>query len=157
MSDKNLIINSTASFMLAVKQITELYDEHKYVTLSYRLGEDRSLDQNALLHVWLTEYVAFILRKDKRDITPAEVAGIKRAAKKDFYTETGRDWMVHKIADPWNPSQQKTDFTSSKNWKVGEMFEFLTWLQARGVNDGIVLESKGQYKKLQEKSFGVEA
>ena len=157
MMKETLLINSDPTWRLTVDKLLALYEKHKYVTIDYRLGEDRSLDQNSLFHVWLTEYAAYLLRKDKRDVLKGEVEGMKRAIKGGFYKETGRIWMIHEVINPKNPDQRKRDFTSSKTWKVPEMFELLTWLQATGINDGIVLESKGQFKKLQEKSHGVEA
>ena len=56
------IVNSLASRMALNKWVDDLYAKHGYITFSEpRIGADRSLDQNALLHVWLPEYVAFTL------------------------------------------------------------------------------------------------
>ena len=42
-----------------------------------------------------------------------------------------------------------TIFESSKDYKTGEMFLFLTWIQNHAAEDGCLLESRGQYQKFQ--------
>lgn len=147
----SLLINSDASWRVTIDTLMSLYEKHKYVTIDYRLGEDRSLDQNALLHVWLTEYSAHLLEIDKRKVTKAQLASIKRKVKKCFYLEYGFSWMAHRLVDPFGEDKSKLDFTSSKDWKVPEMYMFLTWLQLFAANSGLILESKGQFHKLQQK------
>lgn len=140
--------NSQQTLKLFCDQAQKLFEEHKYVTFRWAVGEDRSYDQNALFHVWLTEYAAHLINKNKKDISPGELAGMKRIAKREYYLDTGDAFMVHKIVNP-RTGDTKTDYTSSKDWKRGEMFNVLTWLQLRAANDGLVLESKGEFNKLQ--------
>lgn len=142
------IVNSDITKRAFFAHVDKLYDEFKYLTFAWRIGPDRSLDQNALFHVWLTEYIAFKLGIDKKQVTKAEVAGIKRTLKKLFYIETSYSWMIHTITD-YSTGRTKKDFTSSADWGRGEMFEFLAWMQMLAANDGCVLEAKGQFKKLQ--------
>lgn len=124
-----------------------LFAEHKYVTFEWRIGEDRSLTQNSLLHVWLTLYAAHLLRIPKKAVDSAILAGIKRKAKKMFYEETGEAWMVHRIIDPWHPDKQRMDFTSSSDWSRGECYMFMNWLQNKAGEDGLILEATGEYAK----------
>lgn len=140
--------NSEPTLKLFYEHAKKLFDEHKYVTFRWSVGADRSYDQNALFHVWLTEYAAHLLSRNKSDIGPAELAGMKRTAKAAYYRETGADFMVHKIKNFFT-GEERTDYTSSKNWKRGEMFDVLTWLQGKAAQDGLVLESKGEFHKLQ--------
>lgn len=149
MSDP-ILINSEPALLAAIGKIRMLFTEYKYVTLVPRIGEDRSLDQNALFHVWATEYAAHLISKDRRQVTKGELEGMKRIAKKSYYNETGLPHMVHCVVNPFNPEQTKLDYTSSKDWKHGEMFAFLTWLQIKAAGDGLVLESKGEFNKLQK-------
>lgn len=146
------IVNSPTSLLAASRWLKDLYEKHKYVTLSPRIGPDRSLNQNSLFHVWCTEYAAHLLGKDKKQVTKGELAGMKRQAKRMYYAETGSPWMVHEVVNPKNQSERKKDFTSSADWKQGEMFLVLTWLQVKGAEDGIVLESMGEYQKLQREA-----
>lgn len=147
MAEKYLIVNSAKSLASCVRTLYELWAEHPYLRVYWKVGADRSISQNALLHVWLTEYAAFLLRRPKDTIGPAEMASIKRAAKMHCYEENAWSWLVHEIKDPWHPDKCRLDFTSSKDWTHGEMYEFLTWLQGRAAKDGLLLESKGEYAK----------
>ena len=148
-ADDFIVVNSATSLLAGQKRMERLFAEHHYVTFTWRIGPDRSLPQNSLLHVWLTEYAAHLLNKDKRHVTDGELEGMKRHAKRMFYNEPGERWMVQVVKNPARPEQRKNDFTSSRSWKRGEMFQFLTWLQATAAGDGLVLESKGEYAKLQ--------
>ncbi|NIB43783.1 hypothetical protein HBA55_29545 [Pseudomaricurvus alkylphenolicus] len=141
-------INSDTSLQVFINKVKGLYQKHKYITYKEpAIGPDRSLDQNSLFHVWLTEYAAHLLCKDKREVTPGEVAGMKRATKGRYYAYSGADFMVHVVTDP-KTGRQKKDYTSSKNWKRGQMYAVLEWLQMEGANDGVLLEAKGEYAKL---------
>lgn len=145
----HLTVNSLPSIAAAQKVIADLYSEHKYLTLTWRIGADRSLDQNALLHVWLTEYAAYLLKKDKRQVTEQELEGMKKIAKRRYYAESGSEWMVFRPLDPFTGDEGQLALRSSKRYSRGEMFAFLSWLQMTAANDGLVLESRGEYAKLQ--------
>lgn len=150
--EKTFVVNSLPSLAAFWSFIQSMLHEHKYVTFTWRIGEDRSLDQNALFHVWCTEMVAFYLRKDKRAVTEPELEGMKRKAKKLYYQETGYPWLVMRPIDPQTGKEGQLMFRSSKNYLRGEMFQFLTWLQMVAANDGLVLESRGEFTKLQRKA-----
>jgi hypothetical protein len=143
-----LTVNSDHGLMFAINVVTDLYRKHGHITISdVRIGADRSIDQNSLLHVWLTECAAFYLSKHKKDVTPTDLEGMKRAAKARFYVEHKQPWMVHEISNPWTNAKKK-DYTSSKSWKRGEMTMFLDWLQNVAATDGILLEAIGEYAKI---------
>lgn len=149
MSGQAWTINSEHTKKAFLKSVTDAFEEHKYITYAApRIGPDRSLDQNALLHVWLTEYAAHLLTKHKKEIAPGELEGIKRHAKGEYYRRYSHPFIIHVITNP-KTGQARRDYTSSKSWKKGEMFHFLTWLQMTAAQDGLVLESKGQFAKLQ--------
>lgn len=130
------------------QHVDTLFAEHKYLTFPKpRIGPDRSLDQNALLHVWLTEFAAHLTKCHKSEITPGMLEGIKRSMKGMYHQETQLGHMTHKVVCPLT-GREKTDFTSSRSWKRGEMFDFLNWLQAFAAQQGCILESKGEHAKL---------
>lgn len=144
----NHIVNSEHSWQAFIVNARELFEKHRYLTWTKpRIGPDRSLDQNALFHVWATEYAAHLLNCTKQEVTKAVLAGMKRTIKKRYYGEFGFDFMVHEIVNPFT-GEKKKDFTSSKDWKRGEMYHVLTWLQMLAANDGLILEAKGEYAKL---------
>jgi hypothetical protein len=151
------IVNSLASRMALNKWVDDLYAKHGYITFSEpRIGADRSLDQNALLHVWLPEYVAFTLKIHRKEVSKGLVQGMKEMVKRE-YTARHPDsysWMTYEVIDPFTQEVIRTDYTSSKTWKSGEMFQVLTWFQMTAAEDGLILESKGNFAKLQRKSNG---
>lgn len=148
MSGEGFTVDSEHTLACFIANAKELFEKHKYFTYGKpRLGKDRSIDQNALFHVWLTEYAAELLKKHKSKVTKGEIQGMKRGAKGRYYLETHESFMIHKVTDP-KTGQSKNDYTSSKAWSVMEMFNVLNWLQMEAANDGLVLESKGQHAKL---------
>lgn len=147
-------INSEHSETAFFASVRALRAEHGYLTYSApRIGKDRSLDQNALFHVWCTEYAAHLLKKDRRSVTKGELSGMKRVVKKGFNAQVPNNFMVHDVINPIT-GERKKDYTSSKDWKKGEAFMVMEWLQMFAANDGLILESIGQYEKLKRKSNG---
>ena len=102
--------------------------------------------------MWLTLYAAHLLDKDRKQITEAELEGMKRIAKKKFYTQFGYAWMLFKPINPFTKEEGKPQYRSSSEYLTGEMFQLLTWLQITAANDGCILESTGEFSKLQKKN-----
>ena len=150
--EKTFLVNSPIAVLAFVNFMQALFRDHKYITFTWRIGADRSLDQNALLHVWLTEYAAHLLNKAKKAVTEAELEGIKKTAKMRYYTQTGFEWLIVTAVNPWSGEEYKPQLRSSKKYTRGEMFLFLTWLQDTAAGDGLVLESRGEYAKLQKEA-----
>lgn len=142
-------VNSEATLAGYLQKVRKDFMEHRYLTYpAPRIGPDRSLDQNALLHVWLTEFAAELAGCHKREVTRGMLEGIKRSMKEMFYRESGEPWMIHIVKCPLT-GREKKDWSSSADWKRGEMFMFLSWLQMFAATHGCILESKGQFQKLQ--------
>lgn len=146
------VINSDHTELAFISHVKRLYQEHKYITFNApRIGKDRSLDQNSLFHVWATEYAASLLKKTTKQVEKGELAGMNRIIKKRFNATHPNNFMVHDVIDPFT-GDSKRDYTSSGTWKTGEMYMVLEWLQLYAANDGVILESTGQYEKLQRKA-----
>lgn len=64
--DWEFTVNSEATRDEMHKWVDALYDEHKYVTFSFRTGRQRTLTQNKALHKWL-EWVAEALNDSGLD------------------------------------------------------------------------------------------
>tara|TARA_R110000851_G_scaffold302789_1_gene460205 strand:- start:421 stop:900 length:480 start_codon:yes stop_codon:yes gene_type:complete len=150
-------INSPTSLVAFTKAVEDSYKEKKYITFSApRIGRDRSLDQNALFHVWITEYAAYRLKIHKKAVYKGLIEGMKQIIKKRF-TATHPEsysWMVFEVVNPFNLEATSKEYTSSSSWKKGEMFLVLTWFQMVAAEDGLILESKGQFEKLQRTHNG---
>lgn len=152
-------IDSKHTLQAFISNVTELWEEHKHITYGApRIGPDRSIDQNALFHVWLTEYAAHLLNKTKKDVTKGEVEGMKRHVKREYCREFSSQFsckfIVHLVINP-KTGETKRDYTSSKDWKQPEMYHVLTWLQMKAANDGLILESKGKFAKLKREETEV--
>lgn len=142
-------VNSDHGLMAFCARVTEIYHEHKYATFDApRIGPDRSLPQNSLFHLWLTEAAGHYLSKFKDDVTETDVESMKLTVKRHYYAETGAAFMVEQVQDIWR-QKTKLAYTSSKRWKRGEMFAVLTWFQLKSAQDGLLLESKGEFAKNQ--------
>ena len=154
MNGESWTVNSDNSEIAYIAQVKKWRAEHGYLTFPKpRIGKDRSLDMNALFHVWATEYAAFLLNKGIKQVTKGELAGMKRIIKKRFNANHGNDFMVHDVVDPYT-GKSKRDYTSSSDWKQGEMFMVMEWLQFYAANDGLILESKGKHRQLKKQSEG---
>lgn len=153
---ESFTVNSPSSRAAFSRYVDGLFDKHKFITFAApRIGADRSMDQNALFHAWATEYIAYTLKKDKRDVIEGEKEGMKRIIKQKFTAMHPEyySWMVYLIINPLTGYSRK-DYTSSASWKRGEMFLVLTWFQMTAAEDGLILESKGQFAKLQREHNG---
>jgi hypothetical protein len=153
-SETTFIVNSEISCAGFAKWATQKWRDHKYLTFTFRVGEERSLDQNALLHLWLTLYAAHLAKIDRKVVSEEMLEFMKQKAKYLYYTQTAADWMIRKMVNPKSGAEGKVYYRSSADYKVGEMFQFLTWLQNTAANDGLLLESRGQYQKLQKQHNG---
>ncbi|WP_136420313.1 hypothetical protein [Herbaspirillum sp. ST 5-3] len=47
-----IVINSTDSLQRVFGELREMFGKHKFLRLNVKTGKDRSLDQNAISHVW---------------------------------------------------------------------------------------------------------
>ncbi len=143
-------INSETTKKAFIANLDRLYAEHPYITYGApRIGIDRSLDQNSLFHVFCQEWIAHKLGKHFKRVEKCEVAGMKRTVKKMFYlANPDCSWMIHIIID-YTTGKPRKDYTSSSDWKTGEMFLVLQFMQLEAANQGIILESKGKFAQLQ--------
>lgn len=148
MSDNKFTVNSAHSVVAFCALIPQLFAKHKWVTFSWRIGETRSLDQNSLLHCWLTEFAAHLSKIMTKEVTPAMLEVVKKEVKGWCYRANGWEFMVYRITSPLT-GKERTGYTSSTTWKRGEMFQVLSWLQMFAAGHGCVLESRGEFGKLQ--------
>lgn len=143
------IVNSERTRDEMIDNVYRLFDQHKFVTFEWSTDAACGLPQMALFHIWLRQYAAHILRISKHDVTEPIVEGMKKNVKKQYYVETSARFIVQQIVDPWAPDRIKLAYTSCAKWKRGEMYQVMNWLQMKAAEDGLVLESKGEYKDIQ--------
>lgn len=143
-------VNSSQSLAKAHAMLDQHFKECGYTKYQFKHDAPATLPMNALLHVWLTEFAAHLIKCKPEDIDEGAVEGIKRTMKLACYHETGQPWLVYRITCPLT-GKSKLDVTSSAKWSKGEKCFFLDFLQAYAAKKGLILESKGEYKKLKDK------
>lgn len=118
--------------------------------LTYKIGKPesaRSQSQNALFQVWAREYACHLLNQHK--VTEEQQEDMKYTLQRHCYAEMGWDYLISRNADLFT-GEEKPARAPTKRFGVGEMHQFLNWVQMKAANDGLILESKGEYKELQE-------
>jgi hypothetical protein len=107
----------------------------------------RSIDQNALLHVWSRDFARHVL--DRAKVTSEEQEAMRITLQRHCYADTGWAWLIDHHPDLFT-GETKPSRRSTTKFSKGEMFKFLSWIQARAADHGLVLESLGEYAELQE-------
>lgn len=106
----------------------------------------RSMDQNSLLQVWSREYARHVLKRD--EVTEAEQEAMRITLQRACYAATGWDWLIEHVPDLFT-GETKPQRRSTTKFSKGEMTELLSWIQHRAAEDGLILESLGEYAELQ--------
>lgn len=146
----NFTVNSARSLAEAHKLLDQHFKECGYTKYQFKHDTPATLPMNALLHVWLTEFAAYLIKCKVEEIDEGAIEDIKRTMKRACYHETGQPWLIYRMTCPLTGSS-KVDVTSSAKWSKGEKCFFLDFLQSYAAKKGLILESKGEYKKLKEK------
>lgn len=147
MSKNTFTVCSLRTAARMQEMVAEIFERDRYAVFSWRTGPLSSMPQLALFHIWLKKWAAHALHKPEADVSPNELAGMKRSVKARYYHETSAPWMVETIADPLAPGRTRTDYTSAAAWEVGEMFAVMEWMQLKAAEQGLVLEAIGEYQK----------
>ena len=115
--------------------------------------EPRTLSQNALYQAWAREYAAKMLSKKPEDVTEVEHEAMKYTLQRHCYAELKRDYLITTLKDFFT-GQEKPGRASTAGFSTAEMFEYMSWIQARAADDGLILEAKGEFAELKEKQNG---
>lgn len=150
MAKNEYVVNSARSLEGLVEKIHELYGGGNYLVFSWRSGKKSSMSQKALVHIWFRQYVAHLYRKSIKSVTDTDMESIKRSAKIQFYQETNEPWMVERITDPFHPDKSRLEVTSIADWEPWQCHAFMNWLQTRAAQDGLILESMGEYENFKD-------
>ena len=108
----------------------------------------RSLDQNALFQKWAREYACHLLNKDK--VSKEEHEAMKYTLQRQCYAQMGWDYLLARRTDLMT-GEQKVERRSTTDFDVGEMYQFMNWIQASAAERGLILESLGEYQELQRR------
>jgi len=144
-----VVTDNARSVVEAKKALFDKIEQGENFGITFKGLSQRTLSQNALLHVWLRSYASHLLKKKLELVSEREVGYMKMTAKRRCYADTGWGWLIEHRQDLITKESSK-GLTSSKKWSKGELFNFMEWLQAYGANDGLILESSGEYEALKD-------
>lgn len=96
-----MYVNSEPLLSKLIGDLRELWREHKYLRVTIKTGKDRSLDQNAILHAWITQ-----IANELREQTAAQIKAecklvygvpILRAEDEEFreFYDRAIKWMTY--------------------------------------------------------------
>lgn len=96
-----IFVNSKEKLSSTIGDIRQLWDEHKYLRISIAVGKDRSLQQNSILHAWITQ-----IANELREQTAAQIKAecklvygvpILRAEDEEFreFYDRAIKWMTY--------------------------------------------------------------
>ncbi|HEX7762567.1 MAG TPA: hypothetical protein VF433_03015 [Cellvibrio sp.] len=152
--ENSFIVCSVGSLMAFLKLAEELWDKEKYVEFGWKIGPRSSMPQKALIHIWFRTWVAHLTRQRERDVTQKQINGMKHWVKKHYYLQTGADFMIDHEPDPYDPRQLRKTFSSIADWSPAECADVMTWMQATAANNGLILESMGEFQRLKQQQNG---
>ena len=150
---RHWIITNLNQFIEFHRFLKAEYRNGKYIYVSYKTAKQRSLDQNALFHVWCREFSAHHASCKLRDVTEDMMTDTKYTFKKLYYQHTGNPELIKKNEDIFT-GEKKSVPQSTKIYSVGTMFDFMEFVQNLASTKDLMLESSGQYLEL-KKSGGV--
>ena len=105
-----LRINSKQSLSAAIGELSKAFSEHKYLVVSYRIGRDRTLDQNAL---WWSMYERIAQMTNMGDVEDARKycklhIGVGIMRRDDAVFRDGWDMMIKPL-----PYEQQMELMGS--------------------------------------------
>lgn len=117
----------------------------------------RSLDQNALFHVWCRDVAAYFYNIPAKKVDgDIELEAIKISLKRQCYNETGWSFILVTKVDALTGEEAEVLQTTRKYGK-GEMFDFMNWVQVYVSNEprfgNMILKSTGEYQMLTDSQY----
>ena len=136
------------------KMIRDNFEKNKYTVYSWHNGETPHLGQKQLLHVWLRLWIAHHNRIAEDEVSKEHMEAWKLAVKMRYYAATGAAFMVKRYRDPKAPDGLRLEYTSVKDWTPGQCFQVMEWMQLKAAEQGLILESKGEFLTNKQASIG---
>ena len=112
----------------------------------------RSLDQNALFQKWARTFAAHEFGVTEEQVTETQHEAMKISLQRQCYAATGWDFLIVFYPDAFGGKSKPQRAPTSKMGK-GELHQFLTWVQSFAAERGLILESLGEYHKLQQRQI----
>ena len=140
---------SVAGELIAYIRVCLQKDEPIKVTA--KRFSKRSLDQNALFHVWCEQYASHLTKQDLNTLNYEHrnklIDEMKISAKRKYYAQTGNKYVLEQKKDLFT-GKEHTFAKSTRDYDKSEMNHYMEWLQNIAAEDGLILESKGEYESM---------
>ena len=113
---------------------------------SKKYTSPRTMDQNALYWLWVTEFARFLL--DRHKISEREKQDMHYTLQRRCYAATQWEWLISHETDLIS-GESKVARRSTTKFQKGEMTAYMEWVQIAAADRGLILESQGEYQDLQ--------
>lgn len=139
-----------------VRTLTELVmSSDKIYRLQIKIWKDkRSLNQNALMHMWFGDISEFLIAHNRKDCTPAWV---KEMLKYTFLGTELRTVTMINVVTGERSAKESYELIHTKSLDTGEMKRFLDQIYAWSVDTlrlPLTIPVDSEYKKLLEMEIG---
>ena len=138
-------VNSKKTGQNCVEWVKFLCERYNYFHLYLKTDNKRTIDQNSLLHQWLSDWI-----RQKSGYKPAKihVEQLKRSLKQQAYLE-GMHYTLDSYTCMITRGNRKR-WRSTAEYSVAELTQFLDYIQYLAAEQGVILEAKGDYKRNKE-------
>ena len=141
-------VNSDKTGKNCIEWVKSLCEKHNYFQLILKTDDRRTIDQNSLLHQWLSDW---LLQKSGCKPSKKHVEQLKRSLKEELYRQ-GLHYTLEEYKCPIFGHTKKR-WLSTKEYSIGEIGEFMDFVQCLAADQGVTLVAEGKYKTNKEKSI----
>lgn len=134
-----------------LKSISDTIDSGEAFKVQVKRLSERSMSQNALLHIWVREYAAMRFKKPYKGVDKADEDNVKIIFKQACYQDARYDWLCKRVTN-LDTNLFAVVLKSTSEYDKGEMFMFMEWVQAYAAQKGLLLESMGEFGRLKDET-----
>lgn len=144
-----MIVNSTESLQRMIGTLRTQWQEHKYLRVTVKIGKHRSLDANAVTHVWYGQ-----IARESGDLTEAEVKAfcklnygvpILRSEDEEFREQYNR-LILHRYTYAEKLEMMRMLPVTSL-MTTDQMNRYRDTMQREYAKQGVILEYKDELKE----------
>jgi len=134
-----------------LRSISELIDKKEAFKVKVTGMSNRSLSQSALLHIWVREYAAWRFKVPLKSIQKSDVDDAKIILKQAAYNNADYRWLCKRVTNH-DTGISALVLKSTSEYDKGEMFMFMEFVQAFAAQQGVALETLGEFGRLKDET-----
>ena len=135
-----------------IKEFESQLKDGDSLKITMKAFSESSLPQKALAHIWIREYAAFYHGKTIKELTKKEEDNMKVTLKQRAYKEYGWDFLLKEVTNV-ETGRSAHILESISEYDKGECYIFMEFMQDYCADQGLVLKSTGEYKKLKDETM----